>query len=290
MKFKFLNTVFASSILLLSTASQAGLLTLEFTNTLDNMLADVRSNFAPQGLGYDASTNELLFLQQSSQTIFNTDLSGIIQSSSPLNYNHTTSIAADANNYYFSDYTANSGGLDVFSQNKSTGVITAISSDKAAYGGYPIDVRNGVLYRTNNSSTYSWSGLNEILISSVTNADAGIQRVSLATSIGIGDIAIDSGRNQVWTIDYTANAMLRQFDLATGAELSSHALGFDGLSAGLTFANDKLYYYDHNSGSGSTLSAYSLQSNSQEVPEPSTLAIFALGMIGLASRRFKKQS
>jgi len=29
---------------------------------------------------------------------------------------------------------------------------------------------------------------------------------------------------------------------------------------------------------------------SQPVPEPSTLAIFALGMIGLASRRFKKQS
>jgi hypothetical protein len=30
--------------------------------------------------------------------------------------------------------------------------------------------------------------------------------------------------------------------------------------------------------------------NSASVPEPSTLAIFALGMIGLASRRFKKQS
>lgn len=29
---------------------------------------------------------------------------------------------------------------------------------------------------------------------------------------------------------------------------------------------------------------------SAEVPEPSTLAIFALGMMGLASRRFKKQS
>ncbi|WP_310649977.1 PEP-CTERM sorting domain-containing protein [Colwellia sp. MB02u-14] len=27
-----------------------------------------------------------------------------------------------------------------------------------------------------------------------------------------------------------------------------------------------------------------------DVPEPSTLAIFALGMIGLVSRRFKKQS
>jgi hypothetical protein len=30
--------------------------------------------------------------------------------------------------------------------------------------------------------------------------------------------------------------------------------------------------------------------NQVDVPEPSTLAIFALGMIGLASRRFKKQS
>jgi len=30
--------------------------------------------------------------------------------------------------------------------------------------------------------------------------------------------------------------------------------------------------------------------NSVDVPEPSTLAIFALGMMGLASRRFKKQA
>ena len=35
---------------------------------------------------------------------------------------------------------------------------------------------------------------------------------------------------------------------------------------------------------------FSFSEVSQDVPEPSTLAIFALGMIGLASRRFKKQS
>jgi len=32
------------------------------------------------------------------------------------------------------------------------------------------------------------------------------------------------------------------------------------------------------------------RASATNVPEPSTLAIFALGMIGLASRRFKKQS
>ncbi|WP_245942505.1 PEP-CTERM sorting domain-containing protein [Candidatus Colwellia aromaticivorans] len=35
---------------------------------------------------------------------------------------------------------------------------------------------------------------------------------------------------------------------------------------------------------------FMLVREAQDVPEPSTLAIFALGMIGLASRRFKKQS
>jgi hypothetical protein len=40
----------------------------------------------------------------------------------------------------------------------------------------------------------------------------------------------------------------------------------------------------------SGLSASSWTVNHAQVPEPSTLAIFALGMIGLASRRFKKQS
>jgi hypothetical protein len=43
---------------------------------------------------------------------------------------------------------------------------------------------------------------------------------------------------------------------------------------------------------GNDVDFYRFEVNSvaQSVPEPSTLAIFALGMIGLASRRFKKQS
>jgi len=40
----------------------------------------------------------------------------------------------------------------------------------------------------------------------------------------------------------------------------------------------------------STVAGLVLIKDQVEVPEPSTLAIFALGMIGLASRQFKKQS
>lgn len=43
-------------------------------------------------------------------------------------------------------------------------------------------------------------------------------------------------------------------------------------------------------GTASGRVAQHLLASQTEVPEPSTLAIFALGMIGLASRRFKNQS
>jgi hypothetical protein len=46
----------------------------------------------------------------------------------------------------------------------------------------------------------------------------------------------------------------------------------------------------HNSNSSAGYDNFVFDTAAQDVPEPSTLAIFALGMIGLASRRFKKQS
>jgi len=41
---------------------------------------------------------------------------------------------------------------------------------------------------------------------------------------------------------------------------------------------------------GSAAESFLVRGQVSDVPEPSTLAIFALGIIGLASRRFKKQS
>jgi len=270
-------------------SAMAGTVTFENTFGLSNLLADPSSNFHPQGLGYDTSNNELLYKQQSSNRIFRSDLSGNVTGSLALSpgLNHTTSVAGDGANYYVSNYSGNAGGLDLYSVNKVSGATNAISTEVAAYGGYPIDVRDGTLYRTNISTTYSWANLNQIRISSLATPDAGIQTVTLATGAGIGDIAVDKDRNNVWVIDYAASATLRRFDLATGNELDSFGLGIDGLTAGLTYANDKLYYYDWNSGSGSTLSVFAL-AGFTEVPEAGTLAIFCLGLAGLGFARRRR--
>jgi hypothetical protein len=281
----------SSAILALSFSglAQAGLLTLDYTNALDNRLADSNSNFHPQGLGYDTGSNELLFMQQSSNTIYRADLNGDITGSRALNLHHTTSVAGDGTNYYFSDYTGNSNRADIHSIGKTSGASTTISSEVAAYGGYPIDVREGLLYRTENTASYSWDSLNEIRVSDMNSVDSILHSVSLATNSGIGDIAIDSSRNQVWTIDYSSNAFLRQFDLNTGNELASFNLGLDGLTAGLTYANDSLYYYDWNNGSNSTLSAYSMSGFDEvTVTEPGSLALLAMGLASIGFSRKKK--
>jgi hypothetical protein len=270
--------------------AQAGIISLDYSNILDNQLADPASNFHPQGLGYDTGSNELLFMQQSSSTIYRTDLNGNINGSRSVGLNYTTSVAGDGTNYYVSDYTGNSSLADIWSIGKNAGTTINISSEVAAYGGYPIDVRDGFLYRAENTNAYDWSNLSQIRISNLASVDSILHTVALDTIGGIGDIAIDSARNQVWTIDFSSAAFLRQFDLSTGVELASFDLSLDGLTAGLTYADDKLYYYDWNSGMNSTLSAYSMSGfdDTTDVPEPSIIALFGLGLVGIGFARRRR--
>ncbi|MGQ8367386.1 hypothetical protein [Glaciecola sp. 1036] len=283
----FSAIIVLASTLTYANVSHSAVLTLDYTNVLSNQLADTMSNFAPQGLGFDTSTNELLFAQQSSRTIYRTDLQGQILGSLAINLHHTTSVAGDANNYYVSDYTGNASYQDLHTIDKTTGYRTDLSSEVAAYGGYPIDVRNGVLYRAENSRAYNWSGLSQIRISNLSSADTITQTLTLSTANGIGDIAVDSARNQLWTIDYTANALIRQFDITTGLELANFDFGLDGLSSGITYANDTLYFYDWKNGSGSTLSAYSIETANVEASAPAMLGLVCLGLLGMGYRRHK---
>ena len=69
----------------------------------------------------------------------------------------------------------------------------------------------------------------------------------------------------------------------------NYGLGYVRLRGGEAAVNDPLVNCCWSeSNSYSRLGSWLVRANA--VPEPSTFAIFALGMIGLASRRFKKQS
>ncbi len=96
--------------------------------------------------------------------------------------------------------------------------------------------------------------------------------------------------NQGGWSGYTWNGIIRyEFlfsdSLTTG--LSTHAGTSEGYTA--AWATKYKQSYTPNDPLISNWAGFVLI-KTQEVPEPSTLAIFALGIIGLASRRFKKQS
>lgn len=285
-----------------SEAASAQALVLQTTYSLSPQLEQPNNNFAPQGLGYDAFANELLFIQQNTWTIYRTDLTGNVLGSVALgttNYNYpggsfadvpryTVSVTADATNYYFSDYTCNNYCSDLFAVSKSGGNPNTISTEVAAYGGYPIDFENGLLYRTEASTSYDYSNLNDIRVAPIGSPDAIIRTLTLSGP-GIADFSIDSASNSIFTLDYSATAQIRRYDLLSGALLQIYAPIVDGTSAGLTFANGNLYLYDWQAGQ-STLSVFQVTGLQGAVPEPATWAMMLLGFgaTGLAMRRSRK--
>ncbi|WP_412971690.1 hypothetical protein [Glaciecola sp. MF2-115] len=277
-----IKTILMTSVALLSLsgAANAALINLDNTYTLAPNFSSPRGNFHPQGLGYDTASGELLYMQQNVRRIDRSDIFGVFTGSTSIDFSHGTSVAADSTNYYYSNYTSNANGPDLYSKNKITGVRTQISSDVLAYGGYPIDVRDGKMYRSEYSTTYSWANLSSIRISNLSTIDSIDQTVTLDTLFGIADFGIDSVNNEAWVLDYNANAAIRRFDLTTGALLDVFAVGVDGLDAGLTYANGKLYVYDWVENGPSTLRSYSV-SGVNVVSAPASLPMILAGIIGV---------
>ncbi len=255
---------------------------------LEARLSSGFTNFHPQGLGYDPFAGRLLFVQQSSQRIYATDLTGTILDTGPATKVNATAAGATATHYYYADYTGNSLQPDLWRVPKAGGTTEQVSAEIAAVGGYPIDVRAGRLYRTEptTGAVYTWGTLETVRISSLATPDVIDRVLTLETAAGIGDLAVDLDNNALWTLDYSASATIRRFDLSTGVEVESFALGLDGLTAGLTYADGRLYHYDW-IASGSRLRVWDLgQPPSSSVPLPASgLMLGAAAALGLAMRR-----
>jgi len=116
-----------------------------------------------------------------------------------------------------------------------------------------------------------------------------------AYSAGVTTIDVWSGGdftiNVFSGIDGTGSLLSSVSGVAEGLNFQQNRKFFMGVSTNdLTKFGSIQFDFSGDGGDDIGYDDILFASKRTEVPEPSTLAIFALGMIGLASRRFKKQS
>jgi len=146
-----------------------------------------------------------------------------------------------------------------------------------------------ILHNSGTATTFTLSNFNEVTFSF---SSEFVDTISLA-NFGGGYIHTHAGTLTQSTIDifdgtnwlnvFTSSIAVSQANLSTiyTSPITFTGLNISGLRLSSTIFQNQSYH-NVNSSMSYTLSGTA-------VPEPSTLAIFALGIIGLASRRFKKQ-
>jgi PEP-CTERM motif len=274
MKFQFLKASFMGVVLSVScffNVANAGIidsnlymagygssnyLTYDF-NT--NLISSSSGNQVNNGLAWD-STNGIMYGLNGS-TLYTIDpITGLSISSTSLS-SGTSGLAFDSDSSLL--YSSVSGQIQTV--NPITGVVSNVGS--TGVGEWIIDI--------------SFDSLNNLF------------------GVGIG--------GGLYSIDKLTGNASQLFSNVTANTASSGVSGFTAFAIndlnkfyGLTISGDRLVEINTTTGTSSIiadLSSYdwdirgmTFRNPTVDVPEPSTLAIFALGMIGLASRRFKKQS
>jgi hypothetical protein len=189
------------------------------------------------------------------QVMFDDTLGKLVE----VKYSYDVSITFSAFNDAYDGYKLDCGPLDVCAIYKTS--LRATSIDAAGFydGSTFQDVANdfemhskGALNEGSNVWNYRTS--NEMIFGEISGAGAQFNGAPfLSTGAGNWDYVLGDRRDNVWCGDYQPGPCI-----ATTIHYQK-----------LTFTYDNAVV---------------------EVNEPATLAIFALGMIGLASRRYKKQS
>lgn len=220
---KALKGLLTGLVLLTSSLSQAGIITLDF-----------------EGVGNNATINE--FYNGGTDSLGN---SGV---------NYGISFGTDALGCIDSDATG--GGCNFANEPTADTVMFFLSGSSILNNSAGFDTGFSFYYTSSASvsvDVYSELNLTGVLLGTINLA------TNWKDNNCIGDPTGDFCNWDVGSLAFTGSA--KSIDFGGTA----NQVGFDNITFG------------------------SVDPDKVEVPEPSTLAIFALGMMGLASRRFKKQ-
>ena len=195
---------------------------------LDGAWASVFSNFHPNSACFDeASGNVALMIQSRREIVLVDPATGMREGQVPLgNYSHSVGVACDGDDFYFTDYTANANGPDLFRIGRPGGAAVQISQATAAYGGYPLTVHEGTMWRTNDSRRYDWTELTTLRVSAAADPDNVAASFNVAIPGGIGDLCHDG--SNLWVLGNVRQEMplpgasLYRVDPATGEVLDAY--------------------------------------------------------------------
>mgnify|MGYP000594871014 CR=1 FL=1 len=183
---------------------------------------------------------------------------------------------------------ANAGLIDF------EGVAGTQQYDYISVSNSALDLGDGFFLSNQTASTFGTFIIGSNYNSSWGNAvSSGIHGLGFYNTISVidkgGDIfdALSINAGSV----YDNNTSIRIEGFLSGVLTNTFTTGnynvFESSNVALNFVGIDSIKFSLVGGSSALID--DLVTSSVQVPEPSTLAIFALGMIGLASRRFKKQ-
>ncbi len=221
------------------------------------------SNFHPQSMTWDPGTGALAFMQQRTSNIDLVSLEGARTGTIAIGLSHATGIAADPfdeDSFYITDYTGNRGGPDLF-QISRAGARNQISNDVQAYGGFPLAVYDGQMWRAENSNGYDWAPLRTVSIRAIDAPDVVLSSFRHGVNRGPDDYCHDG--DTLWMLGWENNVRgpvdlfaLNPEDGAVISEFDDLFSCADGNPAGLACDFDRnmwIWCYSEQAGTQSRL-------------------------------------